>query len=197
MIAADPEMPIADKERLIRSFARALADLTEYVPGPDMGTDETCMAWVYDEIGRAVGLPAVLGGVPLDEIGATGFGLAASIDVAASRIGMDLHGARVAVQGFGAVGSHVARFLAIALESMRPGVAVILEELESGHREVCSSDDEAGIHREIDPSSSVALDASVADDPQPSTTSGVFEDVGASMVQPEHSHLSWREVDRE
>jgi glutamate dehydrogenase/leucine dehydrogenase len=111
VIAADPEMPPADKERLVRAFARAIADLDEYVPGPDMGTNEMCMAWVRDEIGRAVGLPAALGGIPLDEIGATGFGLAAAIDVAASQIGMSLAGARVAVQGFGAVGKHVARFL--------------------------------------------------------------------------------------
>jgi hypothetical protein len=33
------------------------------------------MAWIKDEIGRAVGLPAILGGIPLDEIGATGWGL--------------------------------------------------------------------------------------------------------------------------
>jgi glutamate dehydrogenase/leucine dehydrogenase len=112
VIAADPAMPVADKERLIRAFARGVAELVEYIPGPDMGTDEQCMAWVYDEIGRAVGLPAELGGVPLDEIGATGFGLAAAIDVAASRIDMDLRGARVVVQGFGAVGTHAARFLA-------------------------------------------------------------------------------------
>jgi glutamate dehydrogenase (NAD(P)+) len=43
-----------------------------------MGTSETSMAYVHDEIGRAVGLPAVLGGVPLDELGATGFGLASA-----------------------------------------------------------------------------------------------------------------------
>lgn len=40
-----------------------------------MGTDETCMAWIEDEIGRAVGPPPELGGIPLDRIGATGFGL--------------------------------------------------------------------------------------------------------------------------
>jgi hypothetical protein len=34
------------------------------------------MAWLFDEIGRAIGLPRVLGGIPLDEIGATGYGLA-------------------------------------------------------------------------------------------------------------------------
>jgi glutamate dehydrogenase/leucine dehydrogenase len=112
VIAADPRMPAAQKEQLIRAFARAIADLTEYAPGPDMGTDETCMAWILDEIGRAVGLPEALGGIPLDEVGATGFGLAAAVDVASERLGLDLDGARVVVQGFGAVGIHAARFLA-------------------------------------------------------------------------------------
>ncbi len=111
VIVADPMMPAAEKETLIRAFAHAIADLDEYTPGPDMGTDENCMAWVHDEIGRSVGLPAALGGIPLDSIGATGFGLAAAIEVAAAHIGMSLPGARVAVQGFGAVGSNVARFL--------------------------------------------------------------------------------------
>lgn len=112
VIAADPKMPAADKERLMRAFARAIADLREYAPGPDMGTDETCMAWVYDEIGRAVGLPADLGGIPLDQVGATGFGLAVAVDVAAAHLGLPLAGARVVVQGFGAVGIHAARNLA-------------------------------------------------------------------------------------
>jgi glutamate dehydrogenase/leucine dehydrogenase len=69
------------------------------------------MAWIHDEIGRSVGLPAVLGGIPLDELGATGVGLAAAIDVARSFIGLELEGARVVVQGFGAVGKHAARAL--------------------------------------------------------------------------------------
>ena len=112
VIFADPRMPAAEKERLMRAFAGAMRDLAEYIPGPDMGTDERCMAWVRDEIGRAVGLPRVLGGIPLDEIGATGFGLAVAIEAAAPRCGLSLQGARVAVQGFGAVGRHAARFLA-------------------------------------------------------------------------------------
>jgi glutamate dehydrogenase/leucine dehydrogenase len=77
-----------------------------------MGTDELCMAWIKDEIGRAVGLPPEIGGIPLDEIGATGFGLAASVDVAAKFCGVDPKVARVVVQGFGSVGKHAARFLA-------------------------------------------------------------------------------------
>lgn len=111
VIYADPKMPSQQKEQLIRAFAGAIAGLTEYIPGPDMGTDELAMGWVHDEIGRAVGLPRELGGIPLDEIGATGFGLAAAVEVACNAIGLDLKGARVAVQGFGAVGKHATRFL--------------------------------------------------------------------------------------
>ncbi len=102
----------ANKERLVRAFARAIKDLVEYIPGPDMGTDEACMAWIEDEIGRAVGLPRVLGGIPLDQIGATGYGLAECAAVAAPFCSLDLAGARVAVEGFGNVGRHAARFLA-------------------------------------------------------------------------------------
>jgi glutamate dehydrogenase (NAD(P)+) len=108
----DPHMPRARKEALIRAFAHALRNETDYIFGPDMGTDEACMGWIQDEIGRAVGLPEALGGLPLDELGATGWGLAQCAEVAAPHAGIALEGARVAVQGFGAVGRHVARFLA-------------------------------------------------------------------------------------
>lgn len=110
-IIADPKMAAADKEILIRAFACAIRDLHEYIPGPDMGTDESAMAVVFDEIGRAVGLPAELGGLPLDQLGATGFGVAEAAEVVAHHIGLDLGGARVVVQGHGAVGRHAARFL--------------------------------------------------------------------------------------
>jgi glutamate dehydrogenase (NAD(P)+) len=108
----DPRMPRERKEALVRTFAHALRNEADYIFGPDMGTDETCMAWIEDEIGRATGLPAAVGGIPLDELGATGWGLLHCADVAARHIGMKLEGARVAIQGFGAVGRHAARFLA-------------------------------------------------------------------------------------
>jgi glutamate dehydrogenase (NAD(P)+) len=111
----DPKMPRVDKERLIRAFAHALRNEQDYVFGPDMGTDETCMAWVTDELkdhgGRAVGLPREIGGIPLDEIGATGWGLAQAAGPAAAHCGFPLAGARIVIQGFGAVGMHAARFL--------------------------------------------------------------------------------------
>ena len=102
----DPRMQSERKEALIRAFAHALRNESDYIFGPDMGTDETCMAWVDDEIGRAIG------GIPLDELGATGWGLCNCAEVAAPHAGLALDGARVAVQGFGAVGKHTARFLA-------------------------------------------------------------------------------------
>jgi glutamate dehydrogenase (NAD(P)+) len=111
VLYGDPRMPRADKERLIRAFASSLRGLQEYIFGPDMGTDEECMAWIRDEIGRSVGLPRELGGIPLDEIGATGWGISHVAEVAAPYCDLKLDGARVVVQGFGAVGKHAARFL--------------------------------------------------------------------------------------
>jgi glutamate dehydrogenase/leucine dehydrogenase len=112
VIMADSGMPVKDKEQIVRAFAQAIREIEDYIPGPDIGTNEVSMAWIKNEIGRAVGLPRVVGGIPLDEIGATGFGLAAAAVAAEDFGGPSIEGARVAVQGFGAVGVHVARFLA-------------------------------------------------------------------------------------
>ena len=111
VLVGNPQMEPQQKEQLIRGFAHALRNETDYIFGPDMGTNEECMAWVKDEIGRSVGLPLELGGIPLDVIGATGFGLQQAIEVATEFSHFSLTGARVVVQGFGAVGKHVARFL--------------------------------------------------------------------------------------
>ena len=111
VLCADPQIDHKKKELLIRGFAHALRNETDYIFGPDMGTNENCMAWIKDEIGRSVGLPLGLGGIPLDEIGATGYGLYHAIEVAMEYCDFDLDGARLVVQGFGAVGSHVSRFL--------------------------------------------------------------------------------------
>lgn len=107
-----PALGPADHERVMRAFARGIEQLTDYIPGPDMGTTETSMAYVHDEIGRAIGLPAVLGGIPLDELGATGFGLAVCADVLSEAKLVELGGARVVIQGLGAVGWHAGRLLA-------------------------------------------------------------------------------------
>jgi len=47
-IIADPKNK--NKYDLVRAFARAIGPIAEYIPGPDMGTDEDCMAVIYEEI---------------------------------------------------------------------------------------------------------------------------------------------------
>lgn len=111
VIYGDPRMPKAQKMQKLRTLASALRTEEDYIFGPDMGTDEECMAWVHDEIGRVVALPRELGGIPLDEIGATGWGLCHAADIATRFCNFELAGARFAIQGFGAVGKHAARFL--------------------------------------------------------------------------------------
>ena len=60
VIMADPTDE-AHKESLIRAFAQMIGPIEDYIVGPDMGTNETAMGWVKDEIGRAVGLPPEIG----------------------------------------------------------------------------------------------------------------------------------------
>ena len=112
VIVGDPKMPKDRKQRLMRAAAASLRTEQSYIFGPDMGTNEECMAWVRDENGRSVGLPRELGGIPLDEIGATGWGLLHATEAALHYQNFSLTGATVVIQGFGSVGKHAARFLA-------------------------------------------------------------------------------------
>lgn len=129
VLYGDPKMPKSDKERLLRGMSSLLRNEDTYVFAPDMGTDEECMAWIRDEVGRVVGLPRELGGIPLDEIGATGWGLRHATEVALKYCDFELTDARVAIQGFGAVGKHTARFLS-----------------ESGASLVATADSQGAIH---------------------------------------------------
>ncbi|GAA2791922.1 Glu/Leu/Phe/Val family dehydrogenase [Saccharopolyspora taberi] len=113
-INADPNSP--DKERIVRAFARKLADQipASYVAGLDMGMTENDAAIIQDELGdrgAAVGVPESLGGVPYDQLGVTGHGVAEAVDAALGHQGRGIAGARVALQGFGAVGAAAARRL--------------------------------------------------------------------------------------
>ncbi|MEU1787384.1 Glu/Leu/Phe/Val dehydrogenase dimerization domain-containing protein [Streptomyces sparsogenes] len=111
-VVADPSSP--DKEAILRAFARALSNEVprEYVMGLDMGLTEDDAAIVQDELGdrgAAVGTPEHLGGVAYDKLGVTGYGVAEAADAAAEFLGRPLAGARIAIQGFGAVGNAAAR----------------------------------------------------------------------------------------
>ena len=170
VLYGDPHLPLERKEPLVRAMACALADEKDYIFGPDMGTDETCMAWVHAELGRAVGLPRELGGIPLDELGATGFGLAHACEVAAARKGFGLAGARVVVQGLGSVGLHAARFLAqrgavlVAASDSRGAVhdpkGLDIEAL-AAHKRSGGSAAEAPMGRPLDPADLVAVECEI------------------------------------
>ncbi|MBC9724247.1 Glu/Leu/Phe/Val dehydrogenase [Streptomyces sp. TRM68367] len=110
-IVADPRSP--DKEAILRAFARALSNEVprEYVMGLDMGLTEDDAAIIQDELGdrgAAVGTPEHLGGVAYDRLGVTGYGVAEATDAAARHLGLPLADSRVALQGFGAVGTAAA-----------------------------------------------------------------------------------------
>ncbi|WP_240761402.1 Glu/Leu/Phe/Val family dehydrogenase [Nitrosococcus wardiae] len=125
-------------ETLTKRFMIKLGPLvgpTQDIPAPGMGTDEQIMAWLYDAYSQGHGNePAVVTGKPVGLGGsygrteATGRGLALITAWAMQARGFPLDGATVAIQGFGNVGSHIARFLAekgaqvVAISDIRGGL---------------------------------------------------------------------------
>ena len=83
--------------------------------GLDVGLTEKDAAIMLDEVGGrggAVGPPTQLGGLPYDQLGVTGHGVAESADAAAQAIGLSTSSLTVSIQGFGAVGAATAKRLA-------------------------------------------------------------------------------------
>jgi glutamate dehydrogenase (NAD(P)+) len=113
-IQADPAA--ASKEEVLRAFVRALRNEVpeEYVFGLDVGLTEADAAIMLDEVGTragAVGTPHALGGLPYDQLGVTGYGVAETVDAAAQFAWMSTSSLTASIQGFGAVGAATARRL--------------------------------------------------------------------------------------
>ena len=114
-------MSARELERLTRKFVDQIHDLigpSRDIPAPDMNTNPQVMAWVMDQYSKYHGhSPAVVTGKPLDLYGsrgrdaATGRGVTIITGEILRELGMNLGQARVAIQGFGNVGSHSARLL--------------------------------------------------------------------------------------
>jgi glutamate dehydrogenase (NAD(P)+) len=88
------------------------------IPAPDVNTDAQTMAWIMDQYSKFHGFsPAVVTGKPLETFGskgreaATGRGVALCACWGLEDLGIDVKGARIALQGFGNVGSWAARVL--------------------------------------------------------------------------------------
>lgn len=114
------------KKQYIQSFARAIKPFTpkKYIAGPDVNTGEREMQWFVEATGNwrsATGKPAhlcmeIFGkpgekcGIP-HEFGSTGFGVAQAVAVTAQSLKINIRGARVAIHGFGNVGTFTYTYL--------------------------------------------------------------------------------------
>ena len=107
------------------------------IPAPDVGTDPSIMAWIFDTysmnkghsvLGVVTGKPLNVGG-SLGRLEATAHGALYILREAAKKKGKSFEGMRVAVQGFGNVGSYLARFVQ-----------------EDGATVVAVSDSSGGVH---------------------------------------------------
>lgn len=111
-------------QRLTRRYTSELVGFIgpqKDIPAPDLGTDPQIMAWMMDTYSQAQGyaVPGVVTGKPIEiggslgRIEATGRGVVYTIIEAAKHINLNLGPeTRVAIQGFGNVGSHAAIKLA-------------------------------------------------------------------------------------
>ena len=130
-VECDPaELSAGELERLTRRYTAEIMSFIgpdRDIPAPDVNTNAQIMAWMMDTYSMQVGhaVPGVVTGKPIAIGGsegrseATGRGVVFMIIEAAKKLRIKLEGAAVAVQGFGNVGSSVARNL------FREGMKVI------------------------------------------------------------------------
>ncbi len=122
-IDCDPsQLSTPELDRITRRFVEGVKDVigpTVDIPAPDVNTNSQVMAWIMDEYSKYHGFsPAVVTGKPIDLFGsegrdeATGRGVMIALEQALADRGRSLEGIRVALQGFGNVGSHAARLIA-------------------------------------------------------------------------------------
>jgi glutamate dehydrogenase (NAD(P)+) len=121
-IAIDPRgMTRRELERITRKFVDETHDLfgpDKDIPAPDMGTGAEVMAWIMNQYEKFHGFaPACVTGKPVELFGipgreeATGRGVGVLVVKLLGRLNRKLESTRVAIQGFGNVGSHAAKFL--------------------------------------------------------------------------------------
>jgi glutamate dehydrogenase (NAD(P)+) len=115
------ELSQRELERLTRKFIDEIHDMIgpdTDIPAPDMGTDHRVMAWIMDQYNKFHGFnPGVVTGKPVEYYGipgreeATGRGVGLLTLKLLGRLGRKPSQVRIAIQGFGNVGTHTAKFL--------------------------------------------------------------------------------------
>ena len=131
-IGIDPRtLSKRELERITRAFVDQIHEIVgpdSDIPAPDMGTNHEVMAWFRNQWEKYHGFnPAVITGKPVEEYGsrgreeATGRGVGTLAVKMLKRLNRKPEQTRTAIQGFGNVGSHAAKYL---YESAFPIVAV-------------------------------------------------------------------------
>ncbi len=124
-IAVDvSKLSARELEHITRKFVDVIHEMIgpdSDIPAPDMGTDHRVMAWIMDQYNKYHGFnPGVVTGKPVEYFGipgreeATGRGVGLLTQKLFGRLGRKMVGARIAIQGFGNVGTHTAKFLSEA-----------------------------------------------------------------------------------
>jgi glutamate dehydrogenase (NAD(P)+) len=133
-------MSEGELQRMTRSFTSEIINEIgpeKDIPAPDVGTDGRVMAWIFDTysmnkghsvLGVVTGKPLTIGG-SLGREEATARGALYCVREAVRKKEISLQGTAAAVQGFGNVGSFLAKFLA-----------------EDGAKVIAISDSTAGLH---------------------------------------------------
>jgi glutamate dehydrogenase (NAD(P)+) len=140
-VICDPKaMSRGELERMTRRFTSEIINEIgpeKDIPAPDVGTDASTMAWIFDTysmnkghsvLGVVTGKPLTIGG-SLGRVEATARGSLYCLQSVLERRGTSMQGLRIAVQGFGNVGSYFAKFA-----------------VEEGATVVAISDSGGGIH---------------------------------------------------
>jgi glutamate dehydrogenase (NAD(P)+) len=139
-VMCDPSrMSQTELNRLTRTYTQHIAmvlGIARDIPAPDMGTNAQTMAWMMDAYGQLHGhTPGIVTGKPVELGGsfgrdqATGRGVAACMREYAKIEGVDPHDIRVAVQGYGNVGSWTSRiaseqgFRIVAVSDVKGAIA--------------------------------------------------------------------------
>ena len=144
-----------EREEVIRRFARLIYRYRDvYLPGPDVGTNDADMKTIAIQNGldSALSKPVEMGGNRIDQLGAAAGGVVIAIHTLLGEIGRlkvlpqfaNLHvpsrsELTVLIQGFGAVGGHVADMLDRGLPTVSAG-----EATDAGRPRILGVSDETG-----------------------------------------------------
>jgi glutamate dehydrogenase (NAD(P)+) len=121
-VQCDPrKMSPRELQALTRRFTRSISQIigvNRDIPAPDVGTNSQTMAWMMSAYSEENGYsPGVVTGKPLELGGsagreqATGRGVSLMIKEVAKDLGISMDHSKIAVQGYGNVGSWAAHFL--------------------------------------------------------------------------------------